>query len=152
MKCISQDFIDMRVNDGEYGNMMKVNAFDHQLKRHAPCKYCNTCFWWPLRHQHVHCLVHGHFYWSTFSLHLVRAPKALRMYVLEIGSRKYYHKLCQWKETPLARDNFMVHGVSHPLRRCADFLNICPKGEVLKILIRLTILLSSSSPPQIKFH
>ena len=29
------------------------------------------------KNQHVWFLVHGHSSWSTFSLHLVRAPKAL---------------------------------------------------------------------------
>jgi hypothetical protein len=26
--------------------------------------------------RHIHFLVHGHFSWSTFNLHLVRGPKA----------------------------------------------------------------------------
>ena len=33
-----------------------------------------------IKDQHIHFLVHGHFSWSTFSLHLVKGPKALNAF------------------------------------------------------------------------
>ena len=33
-----------------------------------------------LKNQHIHFLVHGHFFWSTFSLHLVRGPKNFKLH------------------------------------------------------------------------
>ena len=37
------------------------------------------------KNQHIHFSVHGHFSWSTFGLHLVKGPKALRMHLKKLN-------------------------------------------------------------------
>ena len=59
--------------------------------------------------QHIHFLVHGHFSWSTFGLHLVKGPKALKVCFLELDYEK-----CDHGKMPLTWDNFMVHDLNNP--------------------------------------
>ena len=62
--------------------------------------------------QHIHFLVHGHFSWFTFDLHLVWLYEC---FLQETKPWKCY----QWSVTmgkwPLTWHNFMVHDVNDPL-------------------------------------
>ena len=76
----------------------------------------NWPFWTYIKkNQHIHFLVHGHFSWSTFGLHLIKGPETLRMQFLEIEPWKCYHEVWPWKKALWTWDNFMVHDVSNPL-------------------------------------
>ena len=48
-------------------------------KRLDKLNFFQNCPFWTYieKNQHIHFLVHGHLCWFTFSLHLVRGPKAL---------------------------------------------------------------------------
>jgi hypothetical protein len=50
--------------------------------------------------QQVNFLVHGHFSWSMFILHLVRGPKALKLHFQDIGPWKCDHEVRPWMNTP----------------------------------------------------
>lgn len=66
-------------------------------------------FWAYVLKKHIHLLVHSYFSWSTFGLHPVRGPKALKMHFLEVKSWK-----CGHGKGPLTWDNFMVYDVNIP--------------------------------------
>ena len=60
------------------------------------------------KNQHIHSLMHGHFSWSTFGLHLVRGSKASNMHFQENN-----HESETMRKCPLTWDNFMVHDVNN---------------------------------------
>ena len=56
------------------------------------------------KNQHIHFLVHGHSFLSTFELHLARGPKTLQI-VFTLRNRTM-------KKDHLPRSTFMVHDVN----------------------------------------
>ena len=63
--------------------------------------------------QHIHFRVHGHSSWSTFSLYLVRGPKAHQNDVL----KKWDHGSWTMRKGHLPGSDFTLHDVNQPLCR-----------------------------------
>ena len=75
-----------------------------------------------LKKKHIHFLVHGHFTWSTFGLHLARGPKALNIHFLEIRLWKCDHEVVPCHKTSLWTWTGWVWGITGSSSRIDFFV------------------------------
>ena len=94
---ISHSYKDKREEEGE-----KVK----HIQNFQNCPFWTYIFF--IENQHMHFWVHGHFSWSTISVHLVRRPKTLRMHLFRNWTMEVCTTTCDHGKMP--SDMGQLHG------------------------------------------